>query len=372
VSFRTFLRMIPYFLLLWSISRPYYALDLEEKKRQLEEIENQIQKSQEAIKKADEKQKATSKRVTDVKQQKQVIDKTVQQLSVVERQAKQTLVESTLELQSAESELETLERVCSEEFIKLFYLDYQDRYTSSRTTDKLFLSLLANATVKSIQQKTSQRNELLEERQEKQAVFTQIHVSKINETRKSYEFMSQMKNLQKEVGRLEKEKNQYMKKIEQLRQDSRELERLISKLETETSDEPKTYKFSSNRLPWPVRGRIIRDFGEEKNELYNTSIISNGIDIAVPEGTTVSAVDNGEVVYADRFGGQGKLVIIDHKNGFYSLYAYNNSLTVSKGQQVKKGQAIALSGKTGSAKEPSVHFELRKNGKPVNPLAYLQ
>ncbi len=372
LSFRSICRMILYILLLWSISKSFYALDLDDKKRQLEEIENQIQKNQEAIRKAEDKQKLNSKKVTDVKNQKQVIDKTVKQLAVVENQAKKTLVQSTRELQFAETELESLQRVCSEEFIKLFYLDYQDRYSSSKTTDKMFLSLLASATVKSIHQKTTQRNELLEVKQEKQAVFTQIHSSKIKETKKSIQYMAQMKNLQKEVGRLEKEKTQYLKKIDQLRQDARELERLISKLDIEAGNEPKTYKFSSNRLPWPVRGNIIRNFGEEKNALYDTSIISNGIDIAVPEGSTVGSVDNGEVVFADRFGGQGKLVIIDHKNGFYSLYAYNSSLSVSKGQQVKKGQAIALSGKTGSAKEPSVHFELRKNGKPVNPLVYLQ
>ncbi|HPT72217.1 MAG TPA: peptidoglycan DD-metalloendopeptidase family protein [Candidatus Cloacimonadota bacterium] len=372
MSIRSQLRMIPCVLLLWSIIMPAYTLDIEEKKRQLQDIENQIEKSQDAIRKAEEKQKLTTKKVSDVKQQKQVIDKNVQQLSIVEKQARQSLVTSTMELQSAETELQRLERVCSEEFIKLFYLDYQDRYTATRTTDKMFLSILANATVKSIHEKTGQRNNLLQVNEENQVEFSKIHESKVTESRKSTQYLAQMKNLQKEVSRLESEKSQYMKKIEQLRQDARELEKLITKLDMESGDEPKTYKFSSNRLPWPVRGRIIRDFGEEKNEQYHTSIISNGIDIAVPEGTSVIAVDNGEVVFADRFGGQGKLVIIDHKNGFYSLYAYNNSLTVSKGQQVKKGQAIALSGKTGSAREPSVHFELRKNGKPVNPLAYLQ
>lgn len=372
MSNRILLRTIFLILLLWTSVRPFYGLDIEEKKRQLQEIENQIQKSQDAIRKAEEKQKLTSRKVSDVKEQKQLIDKNLKQLSIVESQARRSLVESALELQSAETELERLERVCSEEFIKLFYLDYQDKYTSTRTTDKMLLSMLANATVKSIHQKTGQRNVLMEEKMEAQEEFTKIHASKVTESRKSSQYQTQVKNLQNEVSRLEKEKSQHLRKIDQLRKDARELEQLISRLDVETSDEPKTYKFSSNRLPWPVRGRIIRNFGEEKNELYNTSIISNGIDIAVPEGTKVIAVDNGEVVFADRFGGQGKLVIIDHKNGFYSLYAYNSSLTVSKGTQVKKGQSIALSGKTGSAREPSVHFELRKNGKPVNPLAYLQ
>jgi len=119
-----------------------------------------------------------------------------------------------------------------------------------------------------------------------------------------------------------------------------------------------------------VRGKVIRGFGQE-SRAYGTSVTNNGIDIAVAEGTAVVAADDGEVVFADRYGGQGNLVIIDHKNGFFTVYAYNSSISVGMGAKVKKGQTIARSGSTGSAQEPSLHFELRKDGKSVNPLPYL-
>ncbi|MDD2683194.1 MAG: M23 family metallopeptidase, partial [Candidatus Cloacimonetes bacterium] len=118
-------------------------------------------------------------------------------------------------------------------------------------------------------------------------------------------------------------------------------------------------------------GKIIRNFGQETRS-YGTSVVSNGIDIAVREGTNVVAVDDGEVIFSDRYGGQGKLLIIDHKNGFFSLYAYNSDLLAARGATVKRGQVIAKSGMTGSASEASLHFELRKDGKAINPVPYFE
>lgn len=135
--------------------------------------------------------------------------------------------------------------------------------------------------------------------------------------------------------------------------------------------EPASYKFSARNISWPLKGRIIRSYGQE-TRAYGTSVVCNGIDIAAPEWTGVVAADNGEVVYSGSYGGQGKLIIIDHKNGFFTVYAYNNELLVSTGSTVKKGQTIAKSGMTGSATEPSLHFEVRKDGKSVNPLSYLE
>jgi septal ring factor EnvC (AmiA/AmiB activator) len=86
----------------------------------------------------------------------------------------------------------------------------------------------------------------------------------------------------------------------------------------------------------------------------------------------VLAVDDGEIIFADRYGGQGKMLIIDHKNGFFSLYGYNSDLLVARGDSVTRGQVIARSGMTGSASAPSLHFELRKDGKAVNPVPYFE
>ena len=114
---------------------------------------------------------------------------------------------------------------------------------------------------------------------------------------------------------------------------------------------------------WPARGRIIDAFKAGGND---------GINIAVPEGTSVRAAESGVVAYAgDELKGYGNLVLIRHPNGFVSAYANNGELDVKRGETVKRGQIIAKSGQTGNVNSPQLHFELRKGSTPVDPTSYL-
>jgi len=118
---------------------------------------------------------------------------------------------------------------------------------------------------------------------------------------------------------------------------------------------------------WPVRGRVISSFGEKTDKGRN-----DGIDISVPEGTAVKAAENGVVVYAgDELEGLGNLVLVRHADGWVSAYAHNKQIDVARGDEVKRGQTIARSGRTGAADMPMLHFELRKNSTPVDPLKHL-
>ena len=96
-----------------------------------------------------------------------------------------------------------------------------------------------------------------------------------------------------------------------------------------------------------------------------------GIDIAVGQGTPVHAAAGGTVIYAGWMEGYGNLVVIDHGNGLSTAYGHNSSLASSVGQSVAAGQVIAYSGSTGHSTGPHVHFEVRVNGAPVDPLGYL-
>jgi septal ring factor EnvC (AmiA/AmiB activator) len=98
---------------------------------------------------------------------------------------------------------------------------------------------------------------------------------------------------------------------------------------------------------------------------------SNGIEIKAPYGTAVKAVAQGKVVYAERFLGYGKVILIDHGGGFYSLYGHLADYLVSLGAAVKELQSIGTVGDTGSLEGPRLYFELRQNGKPVDPLGWL-
>jgi murein DD-endopeptidase MepM/ murein hydrolase activator NlpD len=113
---------------------------------------------------------------------------------------------------------------------------------------------------------------------------------------------------------------------------------------------------------WPARGRIIQGFKRGGND---------GINIAVPEGTSVKAAENGVVAYAGELKGYGNLVMIRHPNGFVSAYANNGDIEVKRGDNVKRGQTIAKSGQSGDVSSPQLHFELRKGATPVDPTQYL-
>ena len=115
---------------------------------------------------------------------------------------------------------------------------------------------------------------------------------------------------------------------------------------------------------WPVVGKVIERFNKNKNG-------AKGIDIAGNEGETVKAASSGKVVYSGNgLISYGNLVIIKHSKSYLSAYAHNKRLLVKEGESVKSGQKIAELGKTGVEK-PKLHFEIRKNGKPVDPIRYL-
>jgi murein DD-endopeptidase MepM/ murein hydrolase activator NlpD len=127
---------------------------------------------------------------------------------------------------------------------------------------------------------------------------------------------------------------------------------------------------SSSGLIWPVNGPIASPFGPRCLPNGDCSF-HPGIDIAVPSGTPIHAAAAGTVIYAGWMSGYGNLSVIDHGNGLATAYGHQSSIGVSVGQTVSQGQVIGLSGCTGYCFGPHVHFEVRVNGVPVNPLGYL-
>ncbi|HWJ76363.1 MAG TPA: peptidoglycan DD-metalloendopeptidase family protein [Kaistia sp.] len=131
------------------------------------------------------------------------------------------------------------------------------------------------------------------------------------------------------------------------------------------ADEPST---NGTSFRWPVRGRIIGSFGTAATGERN-----DGINLAVPEGTSIKAAEAGTVIYAgNELEGYGNLVLIRHANGWVSAYAHNSQILVQRGDTVRRGQIISRAGTSGSVSAPQLHFELRKGSKPVNPMDYLQ
>lgn len=125
-------------------------------------------------------------------------------------------------------------------------------------------------------------------------------------------------------------------------------------------------------LDWPARGRLAVPFGNMRHPRFNTVVPHPGVDIAAPPGEEVRAVFDGRVVFSDWFKGYGQMVVIDHGDAYLSVYGHVDERLVSAGQDVRRDDAIARSGEGGSFEQPGLYFEIRHDGRPVDPAGWLR
>ncbi|MDX2479705.1 MAG: peptidoglycan DD-metalloendopeptidase family protein [Desulfuromusa sp.] len=159
----------------------------------------------------------------------------------------------------------------------------------------------------------------------------------------------------------------------ELKENAVRLKKLITRLEQEpvSTTGPVAGNFAVGRgqLGWPVNGRVVIGFGQQKDAKLGTYYESNGIEIAVPPGSPIHAVAAGKVVFADYFKGYGNLFILSHPGGYHTLYAQTDRMQKKLGDQVSAGDLLGHSGLAG---RDSIYFEIRSNGSPVNPLSWLK
>lgn len=165
------------------------------------------------------------------------------------------------------------------------------------------------------------------------------------------------------------EKAQLDAEYEELQRNSQEITAMIQRMEQEGRMMPQAG--GTGQLAWPVNGEITSPFGWRVHPIWGTQIFHAGLDIGADYGDPVHAADSGTVVFAGWMGGYGNAVMIDHGGGMVTLYGHNSSITVGEGEQVSKGQTIALAGSTGNSTGPHCHFEVRIHGEVVSPLQYL-
>lgn len=194
--------------------------------------------------------------------------------------------------------------------------------------------------------------------------------SQLQRTKYTYSNVTeQYKTMEEEIEFLAKVEQDYQMEAEELIMHRESLEDFIKQREASKRGRVYTFEFSDSLIS-PIRGEILHRFGEVVADTEGF-VRNQGIFIKAGKGTPVQCVAPGVVAFAGWFENRGNLVIIDHQNGFYSLYGYNDKLLIHKGMRVDRGQIIAYSGKSPVIDESGLYFELRKAGKPVNPQDYL-
>ena len=158
-------------------------------------------------------------------------------------------------------------------------------------------------------------------------------------------------------------------KLTQLQESELELQTKIKRaMQTFSKATHAGLKQMKGRLAWPTKGKLIHKYGSR-----HTGVLKRkGLVIAAPEGRIVSSVESGQVIFANWLKGYGLIVVIDHGKGYMSLYAYNQSLLIQVGERVSAGEAIATVGDSGGQSRSSLYFELRYQGKAINPIKWLK
>lgn len=189
---------------------------------------------------------------------------------------------------------------------------------------------------------------------------------------KKKEIVKEKEKKKQFLVRLSKEKkiNKILK--EELFHSSKKLNQLISRLENKiTHGQGLDISDKKGNLSPPVKGKLLNNFGRERDKIYNTYIVHNGISIRVRKGAPVRSVFNGKVLYTGTLDGYGNIIIIGHGMYYHSLYGHLDEIISITGKTVRSGQIIGRSGDSGSVKGDALYFEMRYKGKPIEPTAWL-
>lgn len=180
------------------------------------------------------------------------------------------------------------------------------------------------------------------------------------------------------LAKIVHEKEAYDRALEDLQRSAGRVDSLLKELEerkhvalAKPRKDIRPIPPSKGIFQWPADGEVVSYFGRHRHPTFDTFVQHKGIEIRTAEGSAIRSVSDGTVAYADWLKGYGLVLILDHPNGFFSLYAHASKLLVKVGEQVRAGQIIGEAGDTGMTGESTLYFELRDGAEPVDPLAWL-
>jgi septal ring factor EnvC (AmiA/AmiB activator)/cell division protein FtsX len=176
------------------------------------------------------------------------------------------------------------------------------------------------------------------------------------------------------LASVRQEKESRTRALKELEQAALRLERMIDELSRRALSRPSGVGLGAlyGKLDWPVKGALLNGYGKTRHREFAAEVFRNGIDIGASVGQAVKCVEKGTVAFADRFSGYGNMIIVDHGERYYTVYAHLSEMLKKKGDSVKRGETVGLAGDSDSLAGAKLYFELRKDGRAVDPLPWFK
>ena len=250
-------------------------------------------------------------------------------------------------------------------------------FSSNNVTDLIqglkYMDLIAQQDSQTLQEYLTKLEKIKQDKSSLYKVRAKLVSLKKNTVSKKREIEKTKKEKSVYLKKIKRKKNLSVKVKKELLAASNNLNSLIDKLLMKlVSGEGLDISDKKGRLKLPLKGRILNKFGRKRVKEYESYIVYNGINVRAPRGTPVQAVFDGKVLYTGELEGYGNLVIVGHGKEYHSLYGHLDSIKVAANKVVKTGEVIALSGDSGSLEGETLYFELRKNGKPIEPVRWFR
>ena len=190
---------------------------------------------------------------------------------------------------------------------------------------------------------------------------------------KTREYKNKKEIRRRFLRKLKREKSLGMQMQKELIRASLELDKIIADQEKKISEgERFDILDHKGRLDLPVKGKVLNHFGKKRDKRYDSYIVYNGINIKIPKNSSVRAIYSGKVLYTGFLEGYGNLVILGHGNDIHSVYGHLNKILCHEGQTIRRQQILGNSGDSGSIIGNSLYFELRQNGKAIDPSSWIR
>jgi len=350
---------------------------VEDTRRELEKIQEKLRIVQSKIDALDKQEKGVLNRIDAYEEKISLSKKLIKSLD--QAQKNKTKEIQTLGTKISETQSQIINRRSDLEKLLINYYKFKRIYPLEAILSEkslagayrksVYLRIAAQENKEQIQQFSVLKQDL--QLQQKQLIAANNELVRLKQLRENER--NDLKVLQetekKILSKVKSEKDESLTLEQELNAAAKKLEKLIADLEARRRERklaPGTHylEIMKGKLPWPYYGDVVSYFGSKEDPKYKTKVKNTGIDIKCPNEANIQAIAPGRIVYADRFMGYGNLIILDHSDGFYSLYSNLSEMTGTVGTNVQQSDVIGKS-------KDILHFELRVEGKPVDPLNWL-
>ncbi|WP_299572499.1 peptidoglycan DD-metalloendopeptidase family protein [uncultured Shewanella sp.] len=358
------------------LSSSVQSADLDKRQSELKAIQAQINQQQNSLK---DSSRQREKLISLLKRDEQAISSAAQKVNLT--QASLTQVNTKLgELEVEQVELDkrriTQQKTLSKQLSSAYLAgnhDYSKMMLNQQnpaTVERMlaYYQYLNNARIAAITNLKTTIEQLEAIKDQQVSEQQKLNALIIEQKQQAQQLNKEQSQRQQTLAQIQRTLTSKGAELEQMQIEEASLKRLIEQALLAAKDNPQMDGLAKKRgqLKWPTKGHLASRFGSRRSG----QIRWKGVVIAAPEGRSITAVAPGTVIYADWLRGFGMVMVVDHGEGYMSLYGHAQALLIQPGETVQKGESIALVGSSGGQTESGLYFEIRHKGQAVNPAKY--